>query len=63
MDPDELIEPDLDARERRLLVAGLNEWLGPAHCTEELAIGMGFAGLGDLYARSAELRQAIDERA
>jgi len=37
--------------------------LGPAHCTEELAIGMGFSGLGDLYDRSANLREAVDGRA
>jgi hypothetical protein len=34
----------------------------PGALTEELAIGMGFSGLGDLFARSANLREAIDGR-
>lgn len=60
MKAEQLVAIDLTGDERRLLAAGLNEWLGPARCTEELARAMGFDGLADLYARCAELRGAIE---
>ena len=42
-----LIGVGLVAAERDLLVTGLREWGGPARCTPELAVGMGFKDLED----------------
>lgn len=62
MDPEELVNPELDDEDRALLVHGLNEWRGPARCTEELAIAMGFKGLDDFYATGYRLQEAIEQR-
>ena len=62
MDPEELVNPELDPEDRVLLVHGLNEWRGPARCTEELAIAMGFNGLDDFYATGYRLQEAIEQR-
>ncbi len=40
---------DLTDDERYMLVTGLNDWGGPAHGTESLAVAMGFTGLHDLH--------------
>ncbi|MCA9610307.1 MAG: hypothetical protein KC619_32150 [Myxococcales bacterium] len=40
---------ELTRHEWRLLRCGLNEWRGPARCTEELAVAMGFAGHEDFH--------------
>ena len=50
----------LTREEKRLLAAGLNEWLGPAHPTEELARALGFDGLADLYAGTQAIRKALE---
>jgi hypothetical protein len=50
---------DLTEDERAVLRAGLLEWGGPARCTEELAVGMGFASVGDLFAEGDRLRAAL----
>jgi hypothetical protein len=61
MDPDELVPVDLDASERKLLRHGLLEWGGPASCTEELAVAMGFRSVDDLFQQGQHLMDAIGE--
>lgn len=61
VDAMEKLSVDLDESERRVLAAGLNEWGGPARPTEELAIAIGFEGLGDLDRGRLRLRQAIED--
>lgn len=46
-DAEEMIDVALDDRERSFLRSALNEWRGPARCTEELAVAMGFRDLDD----------------
>jgi hypothetical protein len=42
-----------------MLVRGLLEWGGPAHASDELARGMGFAGAEDLLERGRLFRQDL----
>jgi hypothetical protein len=42
------VQVDLTKDERRVLENGLIEWGGPADCTNEMAVAMGFAGVEDL---------------
>ena len=58
-DPDQLIQFRLTDEERRVLRAGLGEWGGPAHCTEELAQAMGFRGIRDLFDDGHRIAVAI----
>jgi hypothetical protein len=44
------IGADLTDQERELLARGVIEWGGPARCTEELALAMGFASVADIEA-------------
>lgn len=49
--------------EVEVLCHGINEWRGPARCTEAMAQAMGFDGLEDLYAIEGErLYNAIADR-
>jgi hypothetical protein len=59
-DPDELAEYELTAIERLVLRNGLHQWAGPARCTEELAIGMGFSSLSDLFNEGGRIIGALD---
>jgi hypothetical protein len=52
----------LSDEEVRLLQRGLLEWAGPARCTEEFAIGMGFSGVSDLLACGRRIRSLLDQR-
>ena len=45
-----VVSVDLTDEERKLLAWGLNEWRGPARCTEEMAVAMGFVNHADLMA-------------
>jgi hypothetical protein len=58
-DLDELVDYDLSPLERAVLRHGLVEWGGPAHCTEELAIAMGFSSISDLFTESNRIVDAI----
>jgi len=58
-DLDELVEYDLTAIERDVLRHGLQEWGGPAHCTEELAVAMGFSSISDLFTESDRIVVAL----
>jgi hypothetical protein len=53
------IEIELDDTERFVLRWGLIDWGGPARCTEEMAVAMGFPSVGDLFAESNRLTAAI----
>ena len=59
--PDQLIQFRLTDQERAVLRAGLAEWGGPAHCTEELARAMGFQGIRDLFDERKRIAVAIVE--
>jgi hypothetical protein len=56
---DDLVNFDLSADERELLCEGLSQWGGPAGCTDELAIAMGFEGAGDLLTEIARLAAPV----
>lgn len=56
---DDLIQIELDERERRLLRCGILEWGGPARCTDAMAIAIGFRSAADLLAQSDRLAGAV----
>ncbi|MFE4651373.1 hypothetical protein OH781_24390 [Streptomyces sp. NBC_01550] len=49
----------LTDEETRLLQQGLVEWSGPARCTEEFAVAMGFDDTDDLNRRGDRIRTAL----
>jgi hypothetical protein len=53
--PSALLAPD----EIALLGRSLAEWGGPARCSDQLAVGMGFADMSALLDRSRTLRHAL----
>ncbi|MFD6923207.1 hypothetical protein ACFV99_23755 [Streptomyces sp. NPDC059944] len=53
----------LTEHEVELLTRALLEWGGPAHCSDQLAFGMGFAGAQDLLHQCPRLRKALGEDA
>jgi hypothetical protein len=53
--PSEVLAED----EVRLLRRALGEWGGPARCTDQLAVGMGFASTADLLDQCDVLRDAL----
>ncbi|MFF5894966.1 hypothetical protein ACFY8O_03465 [Streptomyces argenteolus] len=48
--------------ESLLLQQGLMEWCGPARCTEEFAVAMGFDSAQDVGRRGMSIRSALAER-
>ena len=42
-----------------MLRKGLMEWSGPAHCTEDFAIAMGFTGAKDMPVQCSRIRSAL----
>src|ERR1700716_3480223 len=46
-------------KEVQLLRKGLMEWSGPARCTEEFAVAMGFNSAADLPVHCREIRAAL----
>ncbi|MFZ2503887.1 MAG: hypothetical protein WAW88_14585 [Nocardioides sp.] len=60
-DPSVPIQFRLDDDERRVLRAGLIEWGGPATCTTELAVAMGYQSLADLFEEGGRIGDAIAE--
>ena len=60
-DPSVSIQFRLSDEERSVLRAGLIEWGGPANCTDELAVAMGFQSVIDLFAEGARIGDAIVE--
>jgi hypothetical protein len=57
----DLLDVSLSSDERQLLHNGLNEWRGPARCTEEFAIAMGFRSLEVMFQEIGRLIGAIDD--
>jgi hypothetical protein len=55
----EAVQVNLTTEERAFLRHGLAEWWGPARCTDQLAIGMGFEGRDHLHEDVARLREAL----
>ncbi|MFK0113870.1 hypothetical protein [Streptomyces sp. NPDC091217] len=53
----------LTEHEVKLLTRALLEWGGPAHCSDQLAVGMGFADVQDLFDQCQRLRNALGEDA
>jgi len=49
VDPGDMLSPNLTDDERRLLWCGLVEWGGPARCTDEMAVAIGFRSVQDLF--------------
>lgn len=62
VDPNELIYVDLNERERFLLRCGMVEWGGPARCTEEMAVALGFASVQSLFDDTDRLIRALDSK-
>ena len=59
---EELLSIDLAEDERQLLVSGLNQWGGPARCTEEMAWAMGFDSIKDLLDAADRLIDAVQRQ-
>lgn len=51
----------LAEHETGLLGRSLMEWSGPARCSDQLAVGMGFAGWQDLLVQCRRLRAALED--
>ncbi|MEV0910820.1 hypothetical protein [Streptomyces hokutonensis] len=51
----------LAEHEVELLRRALLEWSGPAHCSDQLAVGMGFSDKRDLLDQCRRLRSALSE--
>ena len=60
-DPSVPVQFRLSDDERRVLRAGLTEWGGPANCTDELAVAMGFQSLTDLFTEGGGIGDTIVE--
>lgn len=56
---EELVAIELADEERKVLRCGLDEWGGPARCTEALAVAMGFQSVADLHEDGSRLRAAL----
>ncbi|WP_082057025.1 GNAT family N-acetyltransferase [Psychromicrobium lacuslunae] len=61
-DPESMVEIALEDEERELLRHGLLQWLGPAHCSESMAVAMGFDGVDDLYVQGERITKALRTR-
>jgi hypothetical protein len=48
--------------EREVLRSGLGEWAGPAHCTREMAVAMGFESEDDLLRQADRIREALRQK-
>ena len=57
-DPD-AVSVELSDEERYMLLYGLRDWGGPAHCTESLAVAMGFSGIDELLDESERIITSI----
>lgn len=58
----ELVDVQLTDEERRTLKLGLASWGGPAHCTNELAVAMGFVDVPDLLAQGDRIEGELADR-
>jgi hypothetical protein len=62
MKPEDLLDVALTPSERTVLRHGMIEWGGPARCTEEMAVAMGFDGVQHLFEETDRLVMAIDRK-
>lgn len=62
MPASDLLDVPLSEQERRVLLGGVVEWGGPARCTEEFAVAMGFHSVANLFETSKRLSTALKER-
>jgi hypothetical protein len=53
----------LAENETKLLCRSLLEWGGPAHCSDQLAVGMGFLNVQDMLDQCRRLRTALKDDA
>jgi hypothetical protein len=60
--PDDLVSIPLEDGEVLLLRSGVSEWGGPAHCSNELAVAMGFASVADLLVEGQRLWRSLGRR-
>jgi hypothetical protein len=56
---DDPVNFDLSADEREFLREGLSQWGGPAGCTDELAVAMGFDSVHDLLSENRRLAAGV----
>lgn len=61
-DPETLVEVDLNPEELLFFRQGLIQWEGPAYCSEQMAVAMGFNGIDDLYTQSSRIEKALSKR-
>lgn len=60
MPKNSLLSMSLADDERYLLRMGLNEWGGPADCSDAMAVAMGFRSVQDLFTKSRRLIDMLD---
>lgn len=58
-DAEEMLEVELSDLERRVLHWGVIDWGGPARCTEEMAVALGFLGVDDFVRHRKRLADAV----
>ena len=61
VDPHELVEYELSEIERGVLRQGLLQWGGPAQCTTEMALAIGFRSVEDLFDDGDRIMRALIE--
>lgn len=59
---DAVLDLDLTDNERELLRRGLQEWGGPAHCTDAMAVTMGFSSVAEVLSRGEDIAVQIQQR-
>lgn len=62
MSINDLLDVPLTEDERSVLRCGLLEWRGPARCTPQMALAMGFQSRHELFAEGDRLREALNAR-
>lgn len=61
-EPDERVDVQLTHDERYMLQRGLGEWGGPAHCSNALAVAMGFADRPDMRVQRRRISDELEAR-
>ena len=59
---DETISVKLSDEERLLLASGLLEWVGPAHCSDAMAVALGFDGVEHLLVEGDRISKDLSKR-
>jgi hypothetical protein len=58
--PEGVVSVDLTDDERSVLRQGLLQWGGPAQCSEEMAVAMGFRSCADLWSEGLRIRDELE---